>query len=56
MTSHCPSSALDVRERDGSGEVVLLDTSVSPLLGRRVRGVPSACRDVHADHVPQVAL
>ncbi len=51
-----PHSVLDVCERDGSCEVVLLDTRVAPLCCCGVASFSSSSRNVHADHVPEVTL
>ena len=56
-----PTQCLDVRERDGASEVVLLDAGVATLGGcgggGGPRGVPAVPPgDVHADHVPEVPL
>lgn len=51
---HRPGPVLHVSEGDGA-QVVLLDAGVAPL-GRWVGRLPSRSWDVHADHVPEVAL
>lgn len=51
-----PTSVLNVRKWHRSTEIVLLDTGVAPLCSRRIGGIPSRSRNVHADHVPEIPL